>query len=207
MSRDDWFRSTTWDDKIAAQFEAKLKRARRKGQYIRIQACTLAETHPEVALLLLDKYFEQEDRFDEAQAYVDRATALTSLGRADEAVAAYEDALRAEARNPGLLTQAGIELPYLVAVTAQVEQYDRALRVLNKSRERLAFPVEHFKWNAAQALIAGARKQMSEAREFAKRALEAASKDHSGFRYHAKLGLVSKEHADALRRLQTYCDS
>ena len=28
MSRDDWFRHTTWSDKIAAQFDAKLKRAR-----------------------------------------------------------------------------------------------------------------------------------------------------------------------------------
>jgi len=53
MSRDDWFRNRTWSDKIASQFEAKLKRARRKGQYIRIQACTLAEEHPEVALQLL----------------------------------------------------------------------------------------------------------------------------------------------------------
>lgn len=207
MSRDDWFRNTTWSDKIAAQFDAKLKRARRKGQYLRIQACTLAETRPEVALLLLGRYFEQEDRFDEAQAYVDRATALIALGRADEAVAAYEDALRAESRNPGLLTEAGFELPYLVAVTARVGHYDRALRVLERSSELMAFPVQQFKWNAAQALIAGARKQMSEAREFAKRALEAAGKDHSGFRYHAKLGLVSKEHADALRLLQAYCDS
>ena len=106
MSRDDWFRHTTWSDKIAAQFDAKLKRAR-----------------------------------------------------------------------------------------------------LEKSSELMAFSVQQFKWNAAQALIAGARKQMSEAREFAKRALEAASKDHSGFRYHAKLDLVSKEHADALRLLQAYCDS
>ena len=38
MSRDDWFRHTAWNDKIAAQFEAKLKRARRKDQYLRIQA-------------------------------------------------------------------------------------------------------------------------------------------------------------------------
>ena len=64
---------------MAAQFEAKLKRARQKGQYIRIQACTLAEAHPEVALLLLEKYFEQEDRFDEAQAFVGRATVVQIL--------------------------------------------------------------------------------------------------------------------------------
>ena len=37
--------------------------------------------------------------------------------------------------------------------------------------------------------------------------LEAASKDHAGCRYHAKLGLVSEEHADVLRKLRAYCDS
>ena len=202
LSRDDWFRNTTWSDKIASQFEAKLKRARRKGQYIRIQACTLAEHHPEIALQLLERYFAQEDRFDEAQAHVDRATAFIALGRLDDAVAAYEDALEAEARIPNLLTEAGIELPYLVAVATLTKQYDRALKVLRKSRKHIAFPVQEFKWNAAHALIAGANERLSEAQEFAKRALEAASKDHSGFRYHARLGLVSQEHSDVLRRLR-----
>jgi tetratricopeptide (TPR) repeat protein len=207
MSRDDWFRNRTWSDKIASQFEMKLKRARRKGQYLRIQACTLAEEHPEAALQLLERYFAQADRFDEAQAHVDRATAFTALGRLDDAVAAYEDALRAEARLPNLLTEAGIELPYLVAVAALTMHYDRALSVLKKSRSHVAFPVQEFKWNAAHALIAGATESLPEARESAKRALEAASKGHSGFRYHARLGLVSQEHSDVLRRLRAYCGS
>jgi tetratricopeptide (TPR) repeat protein len=206
MSRDDWFRNTTWSDKIASQFETKLKRARRKGQYIRIQACTLAEKQPEIALQLLARYFAQEDRFDEAQAHVDRATAFTTLGRLDDAVAAYEDALVAETRMPNLLTEAGIELPYLIAVATLTKRYDRALNVLKKSLRHVAFPVQAFKWNAAYALIAGAR-ELPEAREFAKRALQAASKDHSGLRYHAKLGLVSQAHAEALRKLRAYCDS
>ena len=55
MSRDDWFRKRRWDDEVAAQFEAKLKRARRKGQYLRLQACTLAKSEPNVALRLLGK--------------------------------------------------------------------------------------------------------------------------------------------------------
>jgi tetratricopeptide (TPR) repeat protein len=204
MSREEWFRNTTWSDEIASQFEAKLNRARRKGQYLRIQACTLAEARPEIALQLLERYFAQEDRFDEAQAYVDRATAFTVLGRLDEALSAYERALGAESRMPNLITEAGIELPYLVAVATLTKQYDRALGVLKKSQRHIAFPVQEFKWNAAQALIAGAGERLAEAREFAKRALEAAAKDHSGFRDHAKLGLVSQQHADVLRRLRAY---
>ena len=207
MSRDDWFRLTAWNDKIAAQFEAKLKRARRKDQYLRIQACTLARTHPEVALQLLKRYFAEVDRFGDAQAHVDRATAFIALGRLEDAVGAYGDALRAEAKMPNVLTTAAFEFPYLVALNSLDQHYERALKTLKKSRHLIAFPLEAFQWNAANALIAGFQKRTAEARAFARQALDAAAKDSSGFRYHAKLGLVSKEHADALRKLRAYCDS
>jgi hypothetical protein len=84
---DEWFRNTPWDVTIAAHFEEKLRNARRKEQYLRIQASVLAETHPESALQLLDRYFALPDDFDHTQAHVDRATALIALGRIDEALA------------------------------------------------------------------------------------------------------------------------
>ena len=208
MSRDDWFRNTRWNPEIAEQFEAKLRRARRKGQYIRIQACTLAEREPVVALGLLDRYFAQSDeRFDDAQAHVDRATALLALDRPDEAIDAYEAALKTEAKVPNVLTQAYIELPYLICVREIRDHYSRAHELLETHRTRLAFPVDHFKWNAAQAIIAGSSGRQAKARKFAGAALEFAAKAHSGFRYHAKIGLVSEEHREALRLLRAYCDS
>jgi tetratricopeptide (TPR) repeat protein len=208
MSRDDWYRNEWWNDEIASHFEAKLKRALKKGQYLRIQACTLAKSNPEMALKLLDRYFAQHDeRFDDAQAYVDRAVALLALGRIDEALSSYEDALRTEAKAPNLLTQAYIELPYMISVRGMRSRYGRALEILQEHRKRLMFPVEHFKWNAAQAIIAGETGNRDKAREFASAALEFAAKDHSGFRYHPDIGLVSETHADALRQLQGYCDS
>jgi len=82
---DDWFRNRDWNAPIARRFEEKLHRARRKEQYLRIQACTLASSHPMVALELLDRYFGMTDDFDHAQAYVDKATALKALGRIEEA--------------------------------------------------------------------------------------------------------------------------
>ena len=54
---DEWFRHTNWNDAIARRFDEKLQRARRKEHYLRIQASTLAPTHPMVALALLDRYF------------------------------------------------------------------------------------------------------------------------------------------------------
>jgi hypothetical protein len=64
MSRDDWFRNTAWDRQTSSLFFAKLARARDKAQYLRIQACTLARSHPEVALDLLAKYFALGEHFD-----------------------------------------------------------------------------------------------------------------------------------------------
>jgi hypothetical protein len=82
----DWFRNTTWNEAVASTFNDKLRRARRKEQYLRIQACTLAPSHPEAALQLLDRYFALKDDFDHAQAYVDRATAFLALDRTNDAI-------------------------------------------------------------------------------------------------------------------------
>ena len=59
-----WFASTTWSDSIAAAFEERLRRARLKSQYLRIQANCLTTSHPEVALKLLKRYFAMGDNRD-----------------------------------------------------------------------------------------------------------------------------------------------
>jgi tetratricopeptide (TPR) repeat protein len=103
---DAWCRNKTWDEGIAREFREKLRRARRKEQYLRIQACMLARTHPEVALDLLSECFELPGDFDHAQACVDRATAFLALGRIPEAIESYEAALRREDEFPKLLARA-----------------------------------------------------------------------------------------------------
>lgn len=201
----DWFRNTTWDDAIERAFDEKLRRARRKEQYLRIQACTLACSHPEVALKLLDRYFDLPDDFDHAQAHVDRATALIALGRVDEALAAYEAALTREAVFPNLQTQAYLDLPYIVATRGIRDQYRRALELLCGHESRLMFPVDRFRWHAAHALIAFATGEAGAAHNHAKRALEAASRDHSGFRYHPSVGLVTPQFEAVVKKLKVLC--
>ncbi len=203
----DWFRNTTWNEAVERSFNEKLHRAKRKEQYLRIQACTLARSHPEVALQLLDRYFALKDDFDHAQAYVDRATALLALGRVNEAIESYNAALAREAEFPNLQTPAYLDLPYLIATRGIREKYDDGIQALEKYKARLspvAFPADRFRWHAAYALIAAERNDAASAKLHAQSALEAAALDHSGFRYHPTLGLVTKQYDEVVQKLKKY---
>jgi tetratricopeptide (TPR) repeat protein len=201
----DWFRNTTWDASIEEAFNKKLRRARRKESYLRIQASTLSRSHPEVALRLLDRYFELDDDFDHAQAQVDRARSLFALGREDESLNAYEAALAREAVFPKVLTQAYLDLPYIVAIRGVREKYQRALDLLSEHQSRLMFPVDHFRWHTAHALIADALSDSEAARMHAVRALKAEAQNHSGFRFHPNAGLVTHEYEEVVKRLKALC--
>jgi tetratricopeptide (TPR) repeat protein len=186
----DWFRNESWSDEIAEAFFAKLKRARDKSQYLRIQACTLASREPRVALDLLDRYFSGDDHFDRAQAWVDRATAYLSLGDTDAAVEAYERALRQEAIRPSVLTNAWLDLPVLVVREKRVALYPRALEILNLEGRNLTFPMDRYKFHGSSAIIQSKFGNQIVAHAHAMEALSAAAQTTSDFRYHQKLGLV-----------------
>ena len=153
MGREDWYRNTDWNPEIATQFLAKLKRASNKGEYLRIQAYCLTKSHPEDALTLLERYLSMPDAFDRTSAYVQQAEAFLTLGEIDKALASYELALAREREHPNILTQAYLDLPFLVATMGRRERYSRAVDILTQNRARPMFPNERFRWNAASALI------------------------------------------------------
>jgi tetratricopeptide (TPR) repeat protein len=200
----DWFRSKTWNESVERKFNEKLQRAKRKEQYLRIQAWTLARSHPEVALNLLDRYFSLKDDFDHAQAHVDRATALLALGRINEAIESYKAALAREVQFPNLLTTAYLDLPYLIATRGIREKYSYALQLLEEHKARLMFPVEHFRWHAALALIAADSDDVITAKPHAQHALDAAALAQSGFRYHPTVGLVTEQYDGLIQQLKGY---
>jgi hypothetical protein len=201
MARDDWFRQKDWSAEIEAAFFEKLRRARNKKQYLRIQASTIAGRKPGVALRLLDEYFALGDHFDQAQAHADRASASLALGDTEHAIVALEAALVREEQYPRLLTYAYLDLPFLIASHRIESRYKQALELLDRHRARLTFPVDHFRWHTAYALIFSAQAQTSSAREHARLALAAAAKDQSGFRYHPGVGLVGTRYEDIREEL------
>jgi hypothetical protein len=89
-----------------------------------------------------------------------------------------------------------------VAEQGLTERYDDALQVLDARKADLAFPVQHFIWHAAKALILSTQGEAVQARSEAQIALAAADQSSSGFRYHQSLGLVGESHRELQERLR-----
>jgi hypothetical protein len=70
------------------------------------------------------------------------------------------------------------------------------------AESRLTFPVERFCWHEAYALIAAETNDAASAKVHAQSALEAAALDHSGFRCHPTVGLVTEAYDDIVRKLK-----
>ena len=183
-------------------FFAKLARARDKAQYLRIQASTLTQSHPQVTLDLLRRYFELGEHFDIAQAWCDKAAAQIALGDIAGAIDSYEAALKREETHPNLLTHAFLLLPLLIVRKNLRARYAQAQELLEKHRHRLLFPVDVFHWNGVLAIVLHESGQRENAADAANAALKAAGATRSGFSRHPKVGLVRSTDLDLLARIK-----
>lgn len=202
MGREDWFRNATWSQEIEAAFRARLARSRDKRQQLRIQAQTLAERDPRVALRLLDEYFALEPGVDEAQAHMDAASAYRALGNIEAAIIAMEAALSRETAKPGVITQAWLELPVLIVLQNRAELYGRALDLVDLPGRALSFPVDHFRRHGVLALVAAGIGRRMDAVAEAETALAWADVRASAFGRHPNTGLVDERQAPLRRRLE-----
>lgn len=206
MARGDWFRNTDWNPEIKANFYKKLARARKKDQYLKIQAYFLSGTFPQVALDLLEEYFATGDKGFLASAFVIQASAHLLLGNVEEAFRSYERALNREKAFPHAGTEAFADYPFLVATQRCRERYDSALQVL-QGKERGIFRVHAFKREAAFALILSDLGDDDAAREHAILALKFAEMPDSGLRYHPQLGTVTSAYEPVCAQLRKLADS
>jgi tetratricopeptide (TPR) repeat protein len=198
----EWFRNTEWNPEIEAKFFKKLHRARDKAQYLKLQACYLADSHPNVALALLDKFFALGEDFFLADAHLTSANAYLALGQTGEAISSFRKALEAERQRPGYRTTAWSEYVLLVADRGIKSEVDEALRVLNENRTDLIFPKLVFVWHGASALIHAERGDRAAAKEHAIKALDAAKMSRSGFGRHPNVGLVGSEFNGVRKKLE-----
>jgi tetratricopeptide (TPR) repeat protein len=185
----DWYRNTRWSPEIEAAFEAKLSRSRtQKAQYLRIQGAMLKETHPAIAVRLLDRCIEIGDQFFVAPALLDRAQAYLNLHNLGLALDSLEAAMEQEAREPKVRTSAAFDFAMLVVMHDQADRFDKALACVEGAIALM--PVMEFQREAARAIILHARGCTGEARASAERALLAEARTDGGIPSFPDVGTV-----------------
>jgi glutathione S-transferase len=136
----DWFRNTNWNAEIAAEFERRLKRSRtQKGEYLRIQALSLADTHPSVALELSDRFLALPKPNGLASVLNIRARALVAVKRVAEATSTYERVLQVEKEVGARLTDAYLDYAQLVLSMDLTHLFPRVRAILHECADRPGF--------------------------------------------------------------------
>jgi len=207
----DWYRKTSWSEANQADFFTRLKRSRtvyNKAQYLRIQAYHLEGIgSPELlkaSLALLGKMLaEFPDKTQLASAYGQKASCLAKLGEIDQAIANYQRALKTEREFPNVKTGAFMQFGRLVVENNLTKLFDEALEELKELDLRgIKFPSDIFQAFGIRSIIAAHKGETEKAKEFAKIALEAADKAHSGLRCHSRVGLVRDKETPFYKSIQ-----
>ena len=207
MANEDWYRNTHWNDDIEAAFNGRLERSRsQKAQYLRIQGSILKDSHPDIAIRLLERCIDLGDEFQLAHALLDMAHAHLVRGDVDAALDTLEAVIEQEERQPRFRTTAAYDYPFLVALHGRTDRYRRALDLLERQGEGF-FESMIFEAETAKALIFDEQGNNASAKEAARRALEAASVDVGWVPRHPGVGLVPKGPHPLFERLRLIAEA
>ncbi len=81
------------------------------------------------------------------------ASAFLAKGEVQKAVESYSKALKRESEFPKLQTEAYILYPLIIIENRLSSLYDSANDILDAHQDRLMFPIDHFRWHAAKAIL------------------------------------------------------
>jgi hypothetical protein len=202
VADESWYRNTDWSPAIAARFEEGLRHTRDKGQFLRIQATSLAPREPEVALQLLERYFALPVRLFEAWARELQGRLRESLGDDDAALASYLAALEAERLKPSVVSRSHLRFAELVLRRDDAPRYLDALAVLQARETHTESALEEFARCAASAQLLERLGDAPRARDYARAALDAASRPESGLGFADGRGLIRQDQAPLIERLR-----
>lgn len=200
MGREDWYRRESWTQADQDAFWQRLSRSRasfHRAQYLRIQAAYLEGAGIlDAAVSLLEKaLLEEPDGTEVAQIHHQLATCCEKQCRLPEAFEHLRSALAAEVRRPNWQTGASLTFGRIAVESGSSHLYEEVLQILTAYAERRSSGVRvasaRYLHAAIMALIHQHFGDATQAGEFARLALSAASETRSPFRNHPQFGLVT----------------
>lgn len=197
MPTTDWYRRTTWTEVDQNEFATKLKRARDKPQYLRIQALHLSEAGLYSAAISLLHQIVKEfpDASQITQVYLQLAHAYAKTDKPDLALQQFKLTLESQRKHPSWQTSVWLDYPTYVIENKMFTEYGNARSILSEfySSSSLSFPIERYRYFACLALLDENDGKLDSARQNASHAMAACDEKHSGFRYHPTVGLVGQK--------------
>src|SRR5438067_300243 len=129
--RSDWYSSADWSPEAEEEFEARLRHARKKGEYLRVKGAVLIrakdESLREAGRQLLRRLVNDfPETVTVSWAHEFLGESYEKDGLYDEAEREYREALSAYERIPGVRGYAEVRLANLIASTRQREKYAEA---------------------------------------------------------------------------------
>ena len=208
--RHNWFRKTTWTAKDQEEFWTRHRRSRgnyNKSQYLRIQASHLAQTGEpallDAAMELLNRSLDEFPEPSQLSCHLmQRGDIFLRRGQIDEALGEFRAAISRERVYPSARTQCWISFGWVASVHRRVELFDEVEKVISERCKDALFRIDFYRMHAIHAMIAMLRGDRICARQHAEAALREATKTHSGFRYHSKLGLVNDTDSVVRKQLE-----
>lgn len=216
MSREDWYRNTSWNDQIQAEFEARLKRSRgnfHKAQYLRIQASYLLNSSVNTFQEKGIEYMERVIK-DYPEEYSSTIFGNEQLGdyylnnnlfdKAEEHFRIVVKHYYSKDRN-GTTGLADLKLCQTILKSEQIEKYNEAYKIATEKFKEtggnLMMNSDKFYYANLMANLCYKMDNKNEASEFATVALELSNISEPEFNRHKTVGLV-KANKEQLKQLE-----
>ena len=204
MASDDWFRNTTWNNEIEAEFEARLKRSRgafNKAQYLRIQASYLLDNSDKnnqlVGLRLMERLIKDypTEEFSTIFGHEQIGDYFLKHGDIDIAEQQFRivtDYYKNKKSRSGTSGIADLKLAETILTSNQADKFEEAYQLCKEYPiGELTMNSDKFYYAALAARLCDKMNKKEEAKDYAKTAITLSKITEPQFSRHKTVGLVN----------------
>jgi|SRR5688572_3133138 len=204
MGAEDWYRNTSWDETIEADFEARLKRSRgafHKAQYLRIQASYLLDNSDKnyqmVGLRLMERLIKDypTEEFSTIFGHEQIGDYFLKQGDIDIAEQQFRivtDYYKNKKSRSGTSGIADLKLAETILTSNQADKFEEAYKLCKEYPVgELTMNSDKFYYAALAARLCIKMNKKEEAKDYAKTAINLSKKTEPQFNRHKTVGLVN----------------